>query len=177
MKRPVLFFALALLLGSCMATFASDAVDLAKRAEELKRLKWGMFVCWSFSTFSDKDWTPGVKDAAFFHPTGCDTDQWARAAKDAGMGYILNYLLAEFTYPILAPQKGGVLWFYSQPMRDAPCLPAEKIFQDYLGAVRYGNIFSLDVGPDRSGRLRENDLKTLQQVGRMIRESQKGVQP
>ena len=62
---------------------------MANRVEELKGLKWGMFVCWSFSTFSGKEWTPGVKDVAFFNANGCDTDQWARTAKEAGMGYIL----------------------------------------------------------------------------------------
>ena len=48
-----------------------------------------MFVCWSFSTFSGKEWTPGVKDLLPSSATGCDTDQWARTAKEAGMGYIL----------------------------------------------------------------------------------------
>ena len=55
----------------------AEPVDMAKRAEELKSLKWGMFICWSFSTFSGKEWTPGVKDVSFFKATGCDTDQWA----------------------------------------------------------------------------------------------------
>ena len=68
---------------------AAEPVDMKQRAEELKGLKWGMFVCWSFSTFSGKEWTPGIKDVAFFKATGCDTDQWARTAKEAGMGYIL----------------------------------------------------------------------------------------
>jgi alpha-L-fucosidase len=62
---------------------------MKNRAEELKNLKWGMFVCWSFSTFSGTEWTPGVKDIAAFRATDCDTDQWARTAKEAGMGYIL----------------------------------------------------------------------------------------
>ena len=48
-----------------------------------------MFICWSFSTFSGKEWTPGVTDVSFFRATDCDTDQWARTAKEAGMGYIL----------------------------------------------------------------------------------------
>jgi len=48
-----------------------------------------MFICWSFSTFSGNEWTPGMKDIAVFKATGCDTDQWARTAKEAGMGYIL----------------------------------------------------------------------------------------
>ena len=32
----------------------------------------------SVSTFSGREWTPGVKDAGFFRATGCDTDQWER---------------------------------------------------------------------------------------------------
>ena len=50
-------------------------------------LRWGMFICWSFSTFSGKEWTPGVMDVSF-QATGCDTDQ-SRTAQEAGMGYIL----------------------------------------------------------------------------------------
>jgi len=300
------------------------------RVRGLKELRFGMFVCWSFSTFSGKEWTPGVKDVAFFRPTGCDTGQWVATAKEAGMKYILflakhhdgfclwdtrttdrkvtrsplgrdvlaelrqscdrhglklalyfsegewdwpdfpdgrkrranggfnpemkkaqlrelltgygpvqyiwfdhavgdgglshadtvrfvkslqpdcfvgfnngeqegadirlgeegrpgpledhtaagkhmdkspakSYRLAEFTYPILPKHDGGAMWFYSLPKHDGLCLPAEKIHADYLGAVKYGNLFSLDVGPDYSGRLRDIDVQTLRKVGRLIR--------
>jgi alpha-L-fucosidase len=81
-----------------------------------------------------------------------------------------NYRLAEFTYPILPPHEDGAIWFYSLPKHDNLCLPAEKLYEDYLGAVKHGNIFSLDVGADYSGRLREIDVKTLQAVGQMIRQ-------
>jgi alpha-L-fucosidase len=289
-------------------------VDMRKRAEELKSLKWGMFICWSFSTFSGKEWTPGVKDAAFFKATGCDTDQWARTAKEAGMGYILfltkhhdgfclwdtkttdrkvtkaplgrdvlaelrkscdkygiklalyfsegdwtfpaardgqgggtgqapetvkaqlkelctlygpieffwmdcaaghsgithkelnawvkgfqpgcfvgcnggrpgdgtdlragemahpgpvkDFLVGEFTYPILPPHEGGAMWFYSLPKHDTLCIPAATIYREYHGAVKHGNIFSLDVGPDYAGKLRAIDVETLRKVGEMIR--------
>lgn len=309
-------------------------VDMAKRAEELKSLKWGMFICWSFSTYSGKEWTPGVKDIAYFNATEVDTDQWARTAKEACMGYILfltkhhdgfclwdtkttdrkvtkaplgldvlaelkkscdkhgiklalyfsegewrqpgglddpatpepkkhnqggsnaelkktqlkelltqygpieyiwfdhavgtgglsheetiawckslqpgcfvgfnhgdqegadirlgemgkpgpltdnsgagynkgvpskSYLLAEFTYPILPPHEGGAMWFYSLPKHDNLCLPAEQIYNDYLGAVKYGNIFSIDVGPNYDGKLRDIDVQTLRKVGQMIK--------
>jgi alpha-L-fucosidase len=324
MTKAVLF-ALALALWPLAA---AEPVDMAKRAEELKALKWGMFVCWSFSTFSGKEWTPGVKDVAFFKATGCDTDQWAQTAKEAGMGYILflakhhdgfclwdtqttdrkvtksplardvlaelrkscdkhgvklalyfsegdwtwpgardgagggggshpemkkaqlkelltqygpveyiwfdhavgdgglshqetvewchrcqpgtligfnhgapagevrlgemgrpsalddtsgagfgaknakgykGYLLAEFTYPILPPHQGGAMWFYSLPKHDNLCLPAQKLYRDYLGAVKFGNIFSADVGPGYDGKLREIDVATLRKVGEMIK--------
>jgi len=293
------------------------------RVDALKNLRFGMFICWSFSTFSGHEWTPGVTNIDLFAATNYDTDQWARTAKEAGMGYILfltkhhdgfclwdtqttdrkvtraplgrnvlaavrkscdkyglklalyfsegefqdnqlyhpggytpemkkaqlkelltqygpieyiwfdhaqtdgglshadtfafckslqpdcfvgfnhgdqkdadirlgemghpgpladisaagpnmkdtgkNWRLAEFTYQILPPHQGGADWFYSLPKFDNLCQPAEKIYADYLGAVRFGNIFSLDVGPDYQGRLRDIDVKTLRQVGQYIR--------
>ncbi len=296
------------------------------RVKELQHLRWGMFICWSFSTFSGKEWTPGITNLALFNPTGCDTEQWVKTAKEAGMGYILfltkhhdgfclwdtkttdrkvtksplgrdvlaelrrscekhgiklalyfsegdwtwagsvpggqsgpnpemkqaqlrelltgygpieyiwfdhavgdggmshaettafcktlqpdcfigfnhgppagdirlgelghpspltdaagagfnadhikgytGHRLAEFTYPILPKHEGGAMWFYSLPKHDQLCLPAEKIYADYLGAVKFGNLFSLDVGPDYAGRLRDIDVQTLQKVGQFIR--------
>jgi len=60
------------------------------RAREITDMKFGMFICWSFSTFSGQEWTPTLeKDASYFVASGCDTDQWCQVAKDAGMGYIL----------------------------------------------------------------------------------------
>jgi hypothetical protein len=47
-----------------------------QRVADLKHLRFGMFICWSFSTFSGKEWTPGVKDVAFFRATGCEPEQW-----------------------------------------------------------------------------------------------------
>ena len=327
MKRTII---LILTLSAMLAHAgrAAEPVDLARRAQELQHLRWGMFICWSFSTFAEKEWTPGVKDTAFFRATEVDTDQWARTAREAGMGYILfltkhhdgfclwdtkttdrkvtkaplgkdvlrllrkscdrhgiklalyfsegefddnkmyhpggytaamkqaqlkellteygpiefiwfdhaqtdgglnhretaawchqwqprtligfnsgqpageislrecgragplgdagasvynkdneaqhrGYLLAEFTYPILPAHERGAMWFYSLPQHDQLCLPAEKLYRDYLDAVKYGNIFSIDVGPDYQGRLRKIDVETLRKVGGMIRKIKK----
>jgi len=305
MKRFIVIAACIALL-STSTRLAAETVDMQKRSAELKSLKWGMFVCWSFSTFSGQEWTPGVKDIAAFRATGCDTDQWARTAKEAGMGYILfltkhhdgfclwdtkttarkviraplgrdvlaelrrscdkygiklalyfslgefannkdyhpggytpemqkaqlkelctqygpieffwmdcaqgngglerkditawvkqfqpgcfvgfngggagdlragemgrpgpvkGFLVGEFTYPILPDHEGGAQWFYSLPKHDGLCRSARNLYRDYLGAVKYGNIFSLDVGPDYVGRLRKIDVQTLQAVGQMI---------
>ena len=325
-RLALLILALAAALTPCAR--AAAPIDMTRRAEELKNLRFGMFICWSFSTFSGKEWTPGIKDVTAFKATGCDTDQWAQTAKEAGMGYILfltkhhdgfclwdthttdrkvtksplgldvlaalrkscdkygiklalyfsegdwnwpgavdgkggqggsnpemkkaqlqelltqygpveyiwfdhavgdgglshaetvawvkrfqpgcfvgfnhgaqegsdirlgemgrpgpladhaaagphmkdapatTYLLAEFTYPILPPHQGGAMWFYSLPKHDALCRSAESIYRDYLGAAKYGNVFALDVGPGYAGRLREIDVKTLRQVGELIR--------
>ena len=311
------------------------------RAQQIKDLEFGMFICWSFSTFSGQEWTRGVTDVDFFKATGCDTDQWCRTARDAGMQYILfltkhhdgfclwdtdttdfkvtnsplgidvlaklrkscdkygiklalyfseadwtwikgqtpeagtdrserawrdpmwrtgentelkkaqlkelctrygpiefywmdhaqgtgglnhadtvervhrfqpncfvgfnhgepagrinlremgrpgsigdasatkynkdaeasykGYLVAEFTYPILPAHQGGAQWFYSLPKHDRLCHPAEKIYHDYAGAVKHGNIFSLNVGPNYEGRIRDIDVKTLKAVRKMMK--------
>jgi alpha-L-fucosidase len=81
-----------------------------------------------------------------------------------------GYLVAEFTYPILPPHEGGAMWFYSLPKHDTLCLPAQKLYEDYLGAVKYGNIFSIDVGPNYEGKIRDIDVKTLREVGELIRQ-------
>lgn len=299
------------------------------RAKEISDLKFGMFICWSYSTFSGKEWTGEPHDVSFFKATSCNTDQWAKTAKEAGMNYILfltkhhdgfclwdtqttelkvtnaplkkdvlkklqascnkygiklalyfsegdwnwpeaerggwrkggvypemkkaqlkelltqygpiefiwfdaavgdgglshaetvkwvhqfqpntfcgfnamdpagrlslrergtagplggdgltwveeaatneksykGYWVAEFTYPILPKHEGGADWFYSLPQHDSLCYPASKIYEDYKNAVKYKNIFSLNVGPDYHGNIREIDRKVLREVGKMI---------
>ena len=333
MKRLSICAAAALMLSTAVADttpIPMTPVPAAARAREVAGMKWGMFICWSFSTFSEREWTPTLdKDASYFKATGCDTDQWCRTANDAGMGYILfltkhhdgfclwdtattdkkvtnsplgvdvlaklkdscdrhglklalyfsegdwnwpgaadgkgqgggshpemkkaqlkelltrygpieyiwfdhavgdgglshaetdmwvtqfqpnclpgynhgtaagrirlgelghpsplgdpsgagfnrghmkdyqGYIAAEFTYPILPRHKGpGAMWFYSVPALDDSCLPAAQLYRDVIGAEKCGNIFSIDVGPDYAGRLREIDVATLTQVGRMLR--------
>lgn len=309
----------------------SIKIDDSLRAEQIKAMKWGMFVCWSFSTFYGSEWTPTLdKDASYFKATGCDTDQWCKLAKEAGMGYILflskhhdgfclwdtettdkkvtnselgidvlaklrkscdkygiklalyfsegdwnwpeaedggwmkggtnpeekkaqlkelctkygpieffwmdhavgdgglshketvdfihqfqpncfigfntgetagrlnlrergkpgpigdkstvwnehhlkdsydNFLVAEFTYPILPKHEGGADWFYSLPKHDNLCKTADELYKDYTGAIKYGNIFSINIGPNYEGKIRDIDVKTLTEVGLMIKKN------
>lgn len=339
MKRVTIVLLVSIIVAGCAIspTIAAslDKPDMAERTKELQELQFGMFLCWSFSTFSGYEWSPGVEDISFFNPTGFDPDQWCKTMKEANMGYILfltkhhdgfclwdtkttdrkvtesplgvdvlaevkkscdkygikialyfsegdwswsgrkdihtsvarpdikkaqlrelltqygpieyiwfdhavgdgglsheetakfvksiqpacfvgynhgdqtgadirlgergkpgplsdtsaetiggagrakfmqgknAFYLAEFTYPMLEGQgrskMRGAQWFYSLPENDNFACSAEKIYEDYLGAEKYGNIFSLDVGPDRSGRIREIDVKTLKKVGQYIR--------
>lgn len=337
MKR-ILCLAMAMFLTACSTVekINMTKIDDRLRGDKVKELRFGAFICWSFSSFSGYEWTPGVEDISFFNPTGCDTDQWCRVAKEAGMNYILfltkhhdgfclwdtettdrkvtntpalkgrdvlkelkkscdkydlklalyfsegdwswnpknkgihqsvkrpdikkaqlrelltnygpieflwfdhaindgglnhqetvkwvhkfqpntfcgfntgqtagrlnlrergrpgpigdkkavwnrhhvksdysNFQVAEFTYPILEGQgrkrMRGAQWFYSLPENDEKAASAEKIYQDYLGAVKYGNIFSLNIGPDRRGKLRRIDVQRLKQVGELIRGSE-----
>ncbi len=50
------------------------------------------------------------------------------------------------------------------------CYPAEKLYDDYVGAVQFENIFSINIGPDYEGKIRAIDVKTLQTVGEWIRD-------
>ncbi len=47
--------------------------------------------------------------------------------------------------------------------------PPEKLYEDYLGAQKFENIFSINIGPNYEGKIRDVDVKTLKQVGEMIR--------
>jgi len=148
------------LVPAASAAISHEKIPDVVRAEQIRDLTFGMFVCWSFSTFSGQEWTPTRdKDASYFRATDVDTDQWCR--------------VAEFTYPILPNHaEGGADWFYSLPKHDHLAHSAGKIYGDYLGAVKYGNIFSLNVGPGYDGKLREVDVKTLREVGEMIRNNE-----
>ncbi len=329
-RMIVCFLLICVVCQPCRAqTIVTDPakVDMDQRTKELQELRFGMFICWSFSTFYGEEWSRDVKSTDFFNPTGCDTDQWCRTAKEAGMGYILfltkhhdgfclwdskttdwkvtksplqldvlaklrrscdkhglklalyfsggdwtwpgkkgdhgapnpevkksqlkelltqygpieylwfdhavgdgglshaetarwvkqlqpgcfvgfnsgdqtgadirlgewgspgpledastagvgaeyvhqgkpAYRLAEFTYPIFPRPDAGARWFYTKPHWDDRCLPAEDIYKDYVGAKKYGNLFALDVGPMRDGKLRPIDVKTLRKVGQTIR--------
>jgi hypothetical protein len=74
-----------------------------------------------------------------------------------------KFFAAEFAYPILQHIK-------EIPIGFIPCLSMiEKICKDYLGAVKFSNIFSLDVELDYKGEIWVIDIKTLQETGRMIK--------
>lgn len=336
MKRLSLFVITILLLLLSTQTNAGtypinkERIPDKIRAEEIRNLRFGMFICWSFSTFAGKEYTTEPHGPEFFKARGCDTDQWARTAKEAGMNYILfltkhhdgfclwdtkttahkvtnsplkidvlkkvkescdkyglklalyfsegdwtvpgdrkgkraaipnaelkkaqleelltqygdiefiwfdhaagngglshketvewvhkfqpnvfcgfnhgepagrlslrergkpgkigtdgvaphtknetkydKYLLAEFTYPLLPKHKGGAIWFYSLPKHDNLKGDAQKVYKDYLDAGKYGNIFSLNIGPNYEGKLRKVDIEVLKEVGVLIRQSNK----
>jgi alpha-L-fucosidase len=54
-------------------------------------MKWnfGMFVHFNMGTFADNDWAGGYEDPALFNPSKLDCGQWAEAAKEAGMTYMV----------------------------------------------------------------------------------------
>ena len=69
-------------------TIIQEKIPDEVRAKQISDMEFGMFICWSFSTFSGIEWTGQELPPEFFRATKCDTDQWARVAKEAGMKYI-----------------------------------------------------------------------------------------
>src|SRR5579863_6007288 len=48
-------------------------------------LRFGMFIHFNMATFQDREWGDPSAPPELFHSTALDTDQWAEAAKSAGM--------------------------------------------------------------------------------------------
>ena len=74
---------------SSQAEIYTEPISDSVRAQQIADLKYGMFICWSTSSFSGKEWTKDGYGPDFFEATGCNTDQWCRVAKESGMKYIL----------------------------------------------------------------------------------------
>ncbi len=52
-------------------------------------MEFGMFIHFGINTYYDVEWSDGTLDPEEYNPVELDTDQWCRAAKEAGMNYIV----------------------------------------------------------------------------------------
>ena len=64
-----------------------DAQNLEKLRSDFTKLKFGMFIHYNMGTYHEKEWVEPGKDPMTFNPTKLDCNQWAKAAKSAGMKY------------------------------------------------------------------------------------------
>jgi alpha-L-fucosidase len=62
-----------------------EARPLLELQQEFVDLRFGMFNHFNLATFQDREWGDPHDPPTVFAPTALDTDQWARAAKSAGM--------------------------------------------------------------------------------------------
>jgi alpha-L-fucosidase len=70
-------------------TNAPAAPSLSNAQRDFMKWHFGMFVHFNLGTFADLDWAGGYEDPALFQPAKLDCGQWADAAKDAGMTYLV----------------------------------------------------------------------------------------
>ena len=89
--RKFLLIALLCFAAVGLSARLAAANEMQEAAVRLKASKRAMFLHWGLATFLDipDGSAPPTEPITTFNPTGCDTDQWARTAKAAGMGSLL----------------------------------------------------------------------------------------
>jgi alpha-L-fucosidase len=73
------------------APAASDPPPAALSAQQRDFMKWrfGMFIHFNLATSAGTDWAGGYEDPGLFNPAKLDCGQWADAAREAGMTYLV----------------------------------------------------------------------------------------
>jgi alpha-L-fucosidase len=73
------------------APAASDPPPASLSAQQRDFMKWrfGMFIHFNLATSAGTDWAGGYEDPGLFNPAKLDCGQWADAAKEAGMTYLV----------------------------------------------------------------------------------------
>lgn len=64
-----------------------DPARLLAAQQAFLDLRFGMFIHLNMATFQDREWGDPSRPATLFNPSELDTDQWARAARSANMGF------------------------------------------------------------------------------------------
>ena len=85
MRKIHLLLAFSLLLIGSMAK--AQTKSLHQLQQEFVDLRFGMFIHFNMPTFHSDDWPDPQAPASDFNPTKLDCNQWAKAAKSAGMTY------------------------------------------------------------------------------------------
>lgn len=88
MRLRVLAAAAALAVTPLPARAAEEPV-LGPEQRDFMTWRFGMFVHFNLGTFADLDWAGGYEDPDLFAPARLDPGQWADAAREAGMTYMV----------------------------------------------------------------------------------------
>lgn len=86
-KNQIISFVFGLLLACCLPATAQQVKDLHSLQQQFVDLRFGMFIHFNIPTYMDQDWPDPDAPASAFNPTKLDCNQWAEAAKSAGMTY------------------------------------------------------------------------------------------
>ena len=92
MRRIILIISTLLITSSMMGQkYILPTPSHQPSKAQLKQIerRYGMFLHFGINTFEDEEWTDGTKPATDYCPSAIDAEQWVRAARDAGMKYII----------------------------------------------------------------------------------------
>lgn len=83
-----------ILLGSILSlspAFAQNFSDVRPSPQQVawQDLEVGAIIHFGTNTFLDREWGDGTASPSVFNPSHVDTDQWMRAAKSAGIRYVV----------------------------------------------------------------------------------------
>src|SRR4051812_45655876 len=109
-------------------SFYRQAKPLLQLQQEFVDLRFGMFNHFNLATFQDREWGDPHDSPTVFAPTALDTDQWARAAKSAGM-----------TWGCLTPKHhdGFCLWPTATPVASVKHTKAQvDVVRSYVDSFR-----------------------------------------
>jgi len=79
----------SVLAGELESTNLQPEPHLSEAQRDFMKWRFGLFLHFNLGTFADRDWAGGYEDPALFKPSKLDCGQWADAAKDAGMTYLV----------------------------------------------------------------------------------------
>ena len=88
LKIMTVFMLSLIALVNSNAQQQNQVILESKQADFLK-WKFGMFIHFNMATFVNREWATGYEDPLLFAPTKLNCEQWAKAAKSAGMNYAI----------------------------------------------------------------------------------------
>ncbi len=88
-RQKAALLTLALLALTPAARPDAGRATLSPQQADFMRWKFGMFVHFNLATSAGTDWAGGYEDPGLFNPAKLDCGQWADAAKEAGMTYLV----------------------------------------------------------------------------------------
>jgi alpha-L-fucosidase len=84
-------FVCSMILLCAMLSFAQNFTDVRPSPQQVawQDLEIGAIIHFGPNTFMDREWGEGTADPSVFNPTNVDPEQWMRAAKSAGVKYVV----------------------------------------------------------------------------------------
>ena len=65
----------------------ASELSMLEAQQRFLDLRFGMYIHLNMATFEQREWGDPSASSALFNPKSLDTDQWAHAARSAGMAY------------------------------------------------------------------------------------------